>query len=76
MKGTHLYRNIVKKHIFFNGNKRTAFMALNIFLRKNGLILEVNSQEAVEFTVKIATENLEEKIIVEWIRKHTKTKLL
>ncbi|MFW3458948.1 type II toxin-antitoxin system death-on-curing family toxin [Staphylococcus caprae] len=76
MKGTHLYRNIVKKHIFFNGNKRTAFMALNIFLRKNGLILEVNSQEAVEFTVKIATENLEEKIIVEWIRKHTKTNLL
>lgn len=71
-----MYRNIVKKHIFFNGNKRTAFMALNIFLRKNGLILEVNSQEAVEFTVKIATENLEEKIIVEWIRKHTKTKLL
>lgn len=51
-------------------------MALNIFLRKNGLILEVNSQEAVEFTVKIATENLEEKIIVEWIRKHTKTNLL
>ncbi|MBU5272539.1 type II toxin-antitoxin system death-on-curing family toxin [Staphylococcus caprae] len=71
-----MYRNIVKKHIFFNGNKRTAFMALNIFLRKNGLILEVNSQEAVEFTVKIATENLEEKIIVEWIRKHTKTNLL
>ncbi|WP_070833048.1 type II toxin-antitoxin system death-on-curing family toxin [Staphylococcus sp. HMSC036D05] len=76
MKGANLYRNIVKKHIFFNGNKRTAFMALNIFLRKNGLILEVNSQEAVEFTVKIATENLEEKIIVEWIRKHTKTNLL
>ncbi|RXK17511.1 type II toxin-antitoxin system death-on-curing family toxin [Macrococcus sp. DPC7161] len=67
LKAANLYRNIVMKHIFYNGNKRTAFMALNVFLRKNGKRLVVDQMEAVEFTVKIATDKLEEKEIAKWI---------
>ncbi|UBH13405.1 type II toxin-antitoxin system death-on-curing family toxin [Macrococcus armenti] len=70
LKAANLYRNIVMKHIFYNGNKRTAFMALNVFLRKNGLKLKVDADEAVEFTVRIATERLEEDVIAEWIERY------
>ncbi|WP_414044153.1 type II toxin-antitoxin system death-on-curing family toxin [Macrococcus sp. EM39E] len=70
LKAANLYRNIVLKHIFFNGNKRTAFMALNVFLRKNGKRLYVDQMEAVEFTVKIATDKLEEDVIAEWIERY------
>ena len=70
LKVANLYRNIVMKHIFFNGNKRTAFMVLNLYLRKNGKRLKVDQMEAVEFTVKIATEQLEEAVIAEWIERY------
>ncbi|UOB20789.1 type II toxin-antitoxin system death-on-curing family toxin [Macrococcus armenti] len=70
LKAANLYRNIVMKHIFYNGNKRTAFMGLNVFLRKNGLKLKVDADEAVEFTVRIATERLEEDVIAEWIERY------
>ncbi|QIH77439.1 type II toxin-antitoxin system death-on-curing family toxin [Macrococcoides canis] len=70
LKAANLYRNIVMKYIFHNGNKRTAFMALNVFLRKNSLHLKVDSDEAVEFTVRIATERLEEEEIAKWIERH------
>lgn len=70
LKAANLYRNIVMKHIFYNGNKPTAFMALNVFLRKNGQKLKVDADEAVEFTVRIATERLEEGVIAEWIERY------
>ncbi|UBH22647.1 type II toxin-antitoxin system death-on-curing family toxin [Macrococcus armenti] len=70
LKAANLYRNIVMKHIFYNGNKRTAFMALNVFLRKNGLKLKVDADDAVEFIVRIATERLEEDVIAEWIERY------
>lgn len=70
LKAANLYRHIVMKHIFYNGNKRTAFMALNVFLRKNGLKLKVDADDAVEFTVRIATERLEEDVIAEWIERY------
>lgn len=70
LKAANLYRNLVLKHIFANGNKRTAFMATDLFLKANGLKLEVNLHETVNFTVKIATDSLEEKEIEEWIIEH------
>lgn len=54
-KAAILFINLIKKHCFHNGNKRTAYMALHAFLRTNGLILEINSQEAINLCVEIAT---------------------
>lgn len=67
LKAANLYRNVVMKHIFFNANKRTAFTCLEIFLYINGVEIKVPTEEGIEFTVKIATDKLEEKEIAEWI---------
>lgn len=69
MKAANLYRNLVVKHVFFNGNKRTAFTSMEIFLFINGVRIEVPTEEGIEFTVKIATERLEEEVIAAWIEK-------
>lgn len=74
LKASNLFRNLVKKHVFYNGNKRTAFMCLNIFLNLNGYELEVNTKEAIDFTVMIATHDLQEDDIEQWILKHIKIK--
>lgn len=49
-------------------------MCLNIFLNLNGYELEVNTKEAIDFTVMIATHNLQEDDIEQWILKHIKIK--
>lgn len=48
---------LIKKHPFRNANKRTAFMAMDVFLRLNHTTLTFNLDEGIEFVVKIATYN-------------------
>ncbi|MBW0763158.1 type II toxin-antitoxin system death-on-curing family toxin [Mammaliicoccus lentus] len=74
LKASNLFRNLVEKDVFYNGNKRTAFMCLNIFLNLNGYELEVNTKEAIDFTVMIATHDLQEDDIEQWILKYIKIK--
>lgn len=50
-----LFINLCKKHCFHNGNKRTAFMSLVLFLKRNGKRLRMDPKEGVEFTVRVAT---------------------
>lgn len=70
LKAANLYRNIVMKHIFFNANKRTSFTCLEIFLYINGISIKVPTEEGIDFTVKIATDKLEEEEIAEWIKRY------
>ncbi|SUM53507.1 phage protein [Staphylococcus epidermidis] len=70
LKAANLVRNLVKKHVFYNGNKRTALMTLIVFLRVNGYQFNATNDEAVEYMVKIATEDLQEVDIEHWIKKH------
>lgn len=70
-KSTFLFKNIIQKHVFINGNKRTAFLALNMFLKINDYKLNVDKVEAVNFTVKVATESLTDDKINTWIETYT-----
>lgn len=67
LKAANLVRNLVKKHVFHNGNKRTAFMALIVFLELNGYKFKVSNKEAVNYMVKLATEDINEDEIALWI---------
>ena len=55
IKAAVLLINLIKKHPFNNGNKRTAFLAAYVFLKINGFSLTMENQEVVEFVVNIAT---------------------
>lgn len=53
-KAAVLLINLIKKHPFHNANKRTAFLATYVFLKLNGYSLKMETQEVVDFVVKIA----------------------
>lgn len=72
LKAACLYRNLVMKHIFFNGNKRTAANTVYVFLRLNGSVISVDPDEFTDFTVRIAVEKLNEEAIAEWLKFHLK----
>lgn len=54
-KAAILWINIIKKHPFYNANKRTAFLALHLFLSKNGYQTNIPFEKGLEKTLEIAT---------------------
>lgn len=54
-KAAILFLNLMKKHCFHNGNKRTAYMSLLLFLRKNGYRMDLDTDTAVQLCVNVAT---------------------
>ncbi|OJG35431.1 death-on-curing family protein [Enterococcus devriesei] len=54
-KAAMLLIQIIKKHPFHNANKRTAFMALDIFLKLNGFSLTFTKEQILKLVVTIAT---------------------
>ena len=49
-----LLRSLVKNHAFFDGNKRTALIALEVFLDLNGYTLVATQKHKVRFTIGVA----------------------
>ena len=73
-KATILFVQLIKKHIFANANKRTAFYVLVKFLHLNGYHFSVSVEEAVDMCVTIAVEALtDEKMISysKWVSEHS-----
>ena len=73
-KATILFVQLIKKHVFANANKRTAFFVLVKFFQLNGYHFTVSAEEAVDMCVTIAVEALtDEKMISysKWISEHS-----
>lgn len=68
-KSALLIINLIKKHPFHNGNKRTAFMALTVLLGLNGYEIHMEKDEVIKLSVGIATcsnenfSNLKEHVV-------------
>ena len=73
-KATILFVQLIKKHVFANANKRTAFFVLVKFLQLNGYHFSVSVEEAVDMCVTIEVEALtDEKMISysKWVSEHS-----
>jgi death-on-curing protein len=71
-KAAALMHSIITNHPFVDGNKRTAFLATQEFLRLNGYKIVAETREALEFTLAIAEGKLGIPEIVDWLRRHIK----
>jgi death on curing protein len=59
---------LARNHPFVDGNKRTAFVAAEVFLELNGMTLTANDQDCVLTTVRLAAGEMEESAYAEWLR--------
>ena len=68
-----LMESLGNNHGFVDGNKRIAFTAADVFLRRNGFFIEVEGLEGHAFIVG-SMERREFRFaqILDWIRKHIK----
>lgn len=57
-----------RDHLFIDGNKRTALVVSELFLAKNGLVLEVTNTEAAVVFIGLASGALSETELATWFR--------
>jgi death-on-curing protein len=68
-----LMESLAMNHGFIDGNKRIAFTAADVFLRRNGLHLEVDAVEAEAFIYgSIERGEFRFARIMEWVRGRAK----
>jgi death-on-curing protein len=61
---------IARNHPFVDGNKRTAFVAMETFLVLNGFELLASDEECVLKTLGLAAGEIDEASFAQWIRDH------
>jgi death-on-curing protein len=51
---------IVKNHPFIDGNKRTGYLAADVFLALNGWSVEASQEEIISFVLAVASGEIDE----------------
>jgi len=61
---------IARNHPFVDGNKRTAYVCMRLFLKLNGKDIIATQEEKVRITLKLAAGELEIPELTNWIIEH------
>lgn len=62
---------ISRNHAFIDGNKRTGFVAAELFLRLNGHQLVADDADCVLTMLAVASGDISEDAFAAWLRAHT-----
>jgi death on curing protein len=62
---------LAKNHPFIDGNKRTAFVAVELFSALNGAVLTASDADCVLTVLAVAASDIDEPAFAEWIRRHS-----
>jgi death on curing protein len=61
---------IARNHPVVDGNKRTAFVSTELFLRLNGYRLAADDQSCVLTMLAVAAGEIDETAFADWLRRH------
>jgi death on curing protein len=61
---------IARNHPFIDGNKRTAYVALELFLDQNGYELNSSDEQSIMIMLSVAASDMSEAALADWIRAH------
>jgi len=62
---------LAKNHPFVDGNKRTAYVAMELFLALNGLTLPADDASCVITMLAVAASEMSEQELAAWLRMNT-----
>ena len=64
---------IARNHPFVDGNKRTAYVAVELFLDLNGHVLDASDADCVLTMLAVADGSMTEARFAAWIRRHARS---
>ncbi|EMY70754.1 death-on-curing family protein [Leptospira vanthielii serovar Holland str. Waz Holland = ATCC 700522] len=62
---------IAKNHPFIDGNKRTSFLLMYVFLANNGFNIETTEEKVVQEMHKVADGTSDENDLALWLKSHS-----
>lgn len=63
--------HVCKNHPFVDGNKRVAFVLMDIFLQKNGWEIIAQEEEAYSMMISLASGKLGKAELALWLKEHS-----
>ena len=60
---------IARNHPFVDGNKRTAYVCMRLFLKLNGKDITASQEEKVKVTLALASGKIEIEDLTDWIKR-------
>jgi len=66
-KATCLLESVLNNHPFIDGNKRTGYTLMRLFLMKHGIDLTANQDEKYEMVIQVASGQKRYEDIVSWL---------
>ena len=63
--------HVCSNHPFIDGNKRVAFVLMDIFLQRNGWEIQASEEEAYSMMVSLASGKLSKAQLSSWLKNHT-----
>ena len=63
---------LAKNYPFNDANKRTALIAMRLFLKLNGYDLAASAEHKYKTTIRVAASDISETELAQWIRKNLK----
>lgn len=69
-KAAFLLYNVIIVHPFLNGNKRTGYELVRLFLDSNGFEVSSEARETYQFLLQVAEGKVSETDVENWIAKH------
>lgn len=66
-----LIESILNNHPFIDGNKRTGYVLMRLFLLRYGRDINASQEDKYEFVINIASGKIRFEEIVSWLEKHS-----
>lgn len=70
-KAAALAHSLIRNHPFIDGNKRTGYMAMRLFLNLNRYDFKASLDERYKLVIEIAEKVKDEESIAMWLKEHT-----
>ena len=70
-KAAALIESILINHPFIDGNKRTGYVTMRLFLIQNGCDIKASQNDKYNFVISIASGLLKYDGIVTWLKSNT-----
>ena len=58
---------IANNHAFVDGNKRTAFVVMAVFLQINGILLTATEDDVVDIMLAVASSQMSQEQVSDWL---------
>lgn len=63
--------SLASNHPFVDGNKRTAYVCMRLFLMLNGIDITAEKREKIEVMLQLACGRIDREGLINWLRTHT-----